>query len=77
MHQSKNTGYLTPYEVAYDKRPNYDMLVPFGRLAYASFTNINKNGKANYRKVSRVCVMIGYYLKPDGHPLSTTAIWEP
>ena len=43
-------------------------MVPFGCLAFVVVSNIDKNGKTNYRKASRVCAMIGYTLKPDGHP---------
>ena len=65
-----NPGHMSPYEYSYDRQPNYSMLTPFGCLAFAVIANIDKNGKTNYRKASRVCAMLGYNLKPDGHPLS-------
>ena len=69
MPTPKNPGHMSPYEYAYNRKPKYEMLVPFGCLAFAVVSNMDKNGKNNYRKASRVCVMIGYTLKPDGHPL--------
>ena len=65
-----NPGHMSPYECAYNKKPNYAMLVPFGCLAFAFVDNKKMHGKTNYRKASRVCAMIGYVLKPDGHPLA-------
>ena len=70
MPTPTNPGHQSPYEYAYNRKPNYDMLVPFGCLAFAVVSNIDKNGKTNYRRASRVCAMIGYTLKPDGHPLA-------
>ena len=67
---STNPGHMSPYEYAFSRKPNYSMLVPFGCLAYAVVKTSNKCGKTNYRKQSRICAMIGYELKPDGHPLS-------
>ena len=64
-----NPGRMSPYEAAYQRKPDYNMLVPFGCLAFAVVENKNMNGKMNYRKASRTCVMIDYTLKPDGHPL--------
>jgi hypothetical protein len=64
-----NPGHMSPYERAYNRKPNYDMLVPFGCLAFVNIENKSMNGKYNYRKASRVCAMIGYTTKPDGHPL--------
>ena len=69
MPSKTNSGHLSPYEAAYGRQPNLAMLVPFGCLAYATVANINRGGKTNYRKASRICAMIGYDLKPDGHPL--------
>lgn len=66
---STNPGHMSPYECAYQRKPNYSMLVPFGCLAFAVMDNKDMGGKLNYRKASRVCAMIGYTLKPDGHPL--------
>ena len=60
---------MSPYECAYKRRPDYSMLVPFGCLAFAVVDNKKMCGKLNYRNASRVCAMIGYVLKPDGHPL--------
>ena len=69
MPTPTNPGHQSPYEYVYNRKPNYAILVPFGCLAFALVSNIDMNGKTNYRKASRVCSMIGYTLKPDGHPL--------
>ena len=65
-----NPGHMSPYESAYQRKPDYAMLVPFGCLAFALVENKKMNGKMNYRKASRTCAMLGYVLKPDGHPLA-------
>ena len=69
MKRHHNPGYLSPYECAYGRAPDLDMLAPFGCLAYVFVKSMDRNGKTNYRKASRVCAMLGYTLKPDGHPL--------
>ena len=60
---------MSPYECAYGRAPNLAILAPFGCLAYAVVSNIKRRGKTNYRRASRVCALVGFTLKPDGHPL--------
>ena len=69
LPSTTNPGHMSPYEYAYNRKPDYSMLVPFGCLAFVVVDNKDMNGKTNYRKASRTCAMIGYTLKTDGHPL--------
>ena len=63
-----NPGFASPYESAYNRAPDRSLQQPFGCLALVNIPRIQRGGKLNHRKATRTCAMIGYQLRPDGHP---------
>ena len=63
-----NPGFMSPYEAATNRKPNMDMLVPFGCVAFVNVARIDRKGKNNHHNATRKCAMLGYDLRPDGHP---------
>ena len=63
-----NAAFKSPYETAYNKPPDRSMQQPFGCLAFVNIPRIARGGKLNHRRATRTCAMIGYQLRPDGHP---------
>ena len=63
-----NPGFTCPYEAAYNRPPDRSFQQPFGCLALVNIPRHERGGKLNHRRATRTCAMLGYQLRPDGHP---------
>ena len=63
-----NPGFTCPYEAAYNRAPDRSFQQPFGCLALVNIPRHERGGKLNHRRATRTCAMLGYQLRPDGHP---------